>query len=154
MVLDYEPDSGSFIWKSMTSLRCVIGAEAGSLDKDGYRRVRLFNKRYQAHRLIWLWMTGSWPVGVIDHIDGNPSNNSWSNLRDVSTQCNQLNQKPSNRRTISGLIGANYDKYANKYLSRIHINGVTYHLGSFDTAEEAHRAYIEAKPKHHGVSSR
>ncbi|WP_428999737.1 HNH endonuclease signature motif containing protein [Stenotrophomonas maltophilia] len=47
---------------------------------------------YRQHRLAWLYMTGQWPSGEIDHINHDRSDNRWHNLRDVSHQANQQNR--------------------------------------------------------------
>ncbi|ATS93945.1 HNH endonuclease [Pectobacterium phage DU_PP_IV] len=45
-----------------------------------------------AHRVVFFLYNGCWPVGVIDHIDGNTLNNDPLNLRDVSFSENGINQ--------------------------------------------------------------
>jgi len=49
--------------------------------------------RHLAHRLAWLYMAGAWPSGVIDHMNGDPSDNRWSNLRDVTQAENNANRR-------------------------------------------------------------
>ena len=39
---------------------------------------------------------------------------------------------------------------ADKWYAQIRANGQTIHLGSFDTPEAAHKAYVVAAIKHHG----
>lgn len=49
---------------------------------------------YKYHRIVWLWVTGKWPRGNIDHIDKDAMNNRWSNLRDVTHKENMSNKDP------------------------------------------------------------
>jgi len=69
------------------------GDMAGAQDSGGYWQVRVDGVLYRAHRLIWKMVNGSDPVNVIDHIDGNISNNASSNLQDI-TQTQNLRKKP------------------------------------------------------------
>lgn len=63
----------------------------GSL-RNGYIRININNKYYSAHVLVWEAFNGPKPEGmVIDHIDGNRSNNCLSNLRLVSQNDNMKN---------------------------------------------------------------
>lgn len=60
--------------------------------RNGYIRIDIGGKRYSAHRLIWEAFNGEFSEdGVIDHIDGNRSNNALSNLRLVSQSDNMYN---------------------------------------------------------------
>ena len=61
--------------------------------QNGYRKLKFRGKQYLVHRIAWLLQHGSWPVGDIDHIDGNPSNNKLENLRDVPHSVNLQNRK-------------------------------------------------------------
>ena len=69
-----------------------VGKQAGTLRKDGYYSVRVNGSLYLAHRLIFLMHHGYLPE-MIDHIDGNPSNNLITNLREATNQQNQFNSK-------------------------------------------------------------
>lgn len=72
-------------------------------NEHGYYRLK-FNGRYtKVHRVVWLWMTKSWP-GEIDHIDGNRTNNRWSNLREVSRKDNGRNLRPR-KDSLTGVPG-------------------------------------------------
>jgi len=68
---------------------------------------------------------------LVDHIDGNKHNNHVSNLRWANRSENAANQR----------LSKGYYKSKNKYMARIHMNGKSYHIGTYDTAEEAQQAY-------------
>jgi len=68
----------------------------GRLNKDrGYLQIAVFFKRKQIFILmqyaVWAVCKCRWPVGTIDHIDGNPTNNRIENLRECSLGENRLN---------------------------------------------------------------
>jgi hypothetical protein len=125
----------------------MAGAVAGTVNSNGYRTVSLRSRIHFAHRLIWLYMTGEWPNGWVDHIDGDKLNNKWANLRDVTPQVNKQNLRKPHKDSSTGLLGAY--RHRDRFRSYIGLNGVQHWIGSFDTAEEAHQAYVEAKRKLH-----
>lgn len=145
----YDEHSGEFFW-SDTQTPAFRGKRAGSFDKDGYILLTLKYKKFRAHRVAWMFKYGEWPVGVIDHIDGNPANNRISNLRDVSASVNSQNQVSAGRVTSTGLLGA--FKCRDKFSASIKVHGKRTYLGVFDTAELAHAAYMNAKAKVHAGS--
>lgn len=70
-----------------------------------YWRVKFNNKGVFVHRLIWVLFNGDIPENmVIDHIDGDSTNNSIENLRCVSKKINSTNKRLSKVNT-SGSIG-------------------------------------------------
>lgn len=82
----------------------------------------------------------------VDHSDHNGLNNQRSNLRLCSTSqnCgNSRSQKPFGK-------GAYWYKPSQRWRAMIMMNKKTYHLGYFDTAEEAHMAYLDAAKKYFG----
>ena len=74
----------------------------------------------------------------MDHIDGNPRNNKRDNLRIVTAKENIRNKKDHPTK------GVHYRKDRNKFAAAIKVNGIKQHLGYFDTAEDAHTAYLSA----------
>lgn len=94
----------------------------------------IFNKRYFTHRIIWLWMTGSWPVGEIDHRNRDGGDNRWINLRDITHAENMRNQSIHVDNT-SGFTGVY--KIDGIYKAAITANGRQVHLGRFATFAEA-----------------
>jgi hypothetical protein len=113
----------------------------------------VLGKRYYAHRLAWLYEYGEFPEKIIDHIDGNRTNNSIHNLRDVSQALNSQNQKEARIDNGTGYLGVTFDKRPRtaKYRARIGITGCAKRicLGYFETPELAHLAYLDAKRKLH-----
>ena len=148
--LDYNPETGGFCWKVAVGKRVRVGSIAGNIGKsDGRLRIRFQGKNYQAHRLAWLLTHGKWPDGMIDHLDGNPLNNRISNLRDVSSSVNSQNQRKAQANNVTGFLGVYFHKRANKFLAQISLSGKNIYLGLFQTAEEAHAAYLAAKRELH-----
>lgn len=142
-LITYDPETGFIKWRKSGHGKSIKPANIsdGSFNMDGYLRLTIKGKNYFNHRLAWLYMTGTFPENQIDHKNGNPIDNRWINLREVTNQQNQFNQ---NRK------GYYFHKPTGKYLSRIMVNGKDVHLGLFDTAKQAHSAYLKAKLKYHG----
>jgi hypothetical protein len=150
-VLDYSPESGLLVWKTLMARNNNIGRPAGGPDKHGYICLNLDKKRYYAHRLAWFHFYGEWPKACIDHINGNPADNRITNLRDVPQLLNMQNRRAAATKRKHKLplgVIANASPI-NPFTARIRINGQPTHLGNFPTPEAAHRAYVEAKRLHH-----
>lgn len=141
-LFSYSPETGLLTWKVSLSNRTKAGDTVRGKSPDGYYRVGIHGKVYLAHRIIWVLIHGSAPQYDIDHIDGDPSNNRLDNLRDVSRSANITNQHKRRPKTNSPLKGAYWDKNAKRYMSQITVNGQRKYLGYFDTAEQAHEAYM------------
>lgn len=146
--LDYNPENGLFKWLKRTSNRVKVGDEAGVITKLGYRSVSLLGEKIYCHRLAWIFCYGEVPE-CIDHINGNKLDNRISNLRNTTKADNNKNQHFSRRglhlgvseyKTVSGV----------KFRATITENGKYKHIGSFDSAEDAARAYMEYR-KERGV---
>lgn len=148
-LLNYDKDTGIFTWNVRPrGNRVHKDNTAGCISNQrNMVLIGIEGKIYLAHRLAWLWVHGEWPKNHIDHIDGNPNNNSIANLRDVSRSVNQQNRKGPAKHNKSGLMGA-YKRYGH-WKADIRVNGKTIYLGAFETKEEAHEAFIQAKRKLH-----
>ena len=134
-LLKYYPETGELMWIK-SRVRGKVITKAGCVSGDGYRRIEILGKNYLAHRLAFLFMTGSFPDNDMDHIDGNKDNNIWSNLRAVSTLENCRNQKLLKNNT-SGYPGIHWSKETNKWRVRIG-NGIgRLNIGLFDNLLDA-----------------
>lgn len=108
---------------------------------DGYKQISLCSnghkKVYKVHRLVAKeFLQESQQRRLIDHIDGNKANNAVENLRYATHNENNFNTglKISNK---SGVKGVSWDKHRNKWCARIQLNKRGYHLGYFDSLEDA-----------------
>lgn len=146
--LSYDHVTGRITWRVTLSNRAVAGKVAGA-QRKGYCRLRVDGRDYFAHRVAWLLMTGAWPIGQIDHQDGNIRNNAWENLRDVSPRMNSQNQRRAHSRNPTGLLGASFHSVRKCYVAQITVLGTRVWLGSYTTAIAAHAAYVSAKRKLH-----
>lgn len=131
--VEYRPSDGRL-------LRRPGGETAEIVRHDGYMMVNIGGGRFLAHRVVWLLAHGVWPSGVIDHINGNPSDNRIANLRDVTQQENCQNQL--------GVRGSCLLPNG-KWKASIRSAGVTHNLGRFKSEPQARDAYLEAKTRLH-----
>jgi hypothetical protein len=149
-LLEYSAETGVFIWRVRPSKAVLSGTPAGCKEKRiGYITIGIRGRIYKAHRLAWLHTYGSWPKGLIDHINGNKSDNRIANLRDVFADGNAQNIRKPNRRNKSGFMGVIF--FQNKWRASITVTGKTKWLGDYATPEEAHQVYLVAKRKYHGA---
>jgi hypothetical protein len=121
-----------------SNLRYVI---ANTPMKDGKRSL------IHLHRLI-MGITDS--KVKIDHKDGNGLNNTRDNLRLSTNSQNAYNAKDHKNNT-SGFRGVTWDKRQERFEAKININGKKSHLGYFDTAERASKAYEREAKIAHGI---
>jgi hypothetical protein len=143
--LDYDPLTGIFRRKKTPRNHIAAGSVAGTPGRHGYIGVRVKGPKYMAHRLAWLWVHGEWPLLLIDHIDGNKSNNRIENLRLVTNGQNAFN-RGSRKGTLTlpapSRISGGVSR--ERFRARIVIDGKNIHLGSFDTEAEAKACFLTA----------
>jgi len=125
-----------------------IGNKVGSLHLEGYAVVRIFNKEYKVHRLIWVYHNGPIPKGKeIDHINHIRDDNRIENLRLVTQKDNARNCSLSKNNT-SGVQGVMWHKATQKWLAQIRNNKKQIHLGVFENKEEAIKSRKDAEKKY------
>ncbi len=144
-LLHYDPLSGLFTFLARPRIR--HGKVSGSLRKDGYITICVDKTAYLAHRLAWFYMTGAWPKKLVDHIDGLRANNIFMNLREANHILNAQNLKGATKASSTGKLGVNIN--GRRFQAKIKANGQRINLGTFDTPELAHDAYLIAKRKLH-----
>lgn len=165
LMIRYEPDTGFLFWKERPLSLCKTegfcdffnrrwaGKRAfTATDSKGYFYGTILQRIYRAHRVAWLLMTGEWPVGDIDHIDGDPKNNKFSNLRDVTSSENHRNARLS-KRNKSGATGVCWHKKTGKWQASVTVDYQHKTLGFFENKEEAIAARLAANTEL-GFSSR
>jgi hypothetical protein len=147
-ILDYNQDTGIFTWKVNKSQRTKVGNVAGWLH-DGYKKIEINNKKYNAHRLAWLYVYGEMPKNLIDHIDNDRSNNKISNLRQSTHQTNSENYKTP-KTNKSGVKNVCWYKNSNKWVVSMSVKKTKKTIGYFDDIELAELVAIEARNKYRG----
>ena len=142
-LLHYDPVTGIFT-RAAPSNGVKIGDIAGSRNKDGYIHMRVDGSRFRAHRLAFLYMEGYFPEHQVDHIDRNPSNNVWNNLRHVGKSCNMLNRDvlSSNKTGVSEVSWHNRDLVFNV---KVIYEGLQRHLGAYHDFVDAVAARLAAE---------
>lgn len=146
-LLHYDPVAGIFTRLVSLANSSRVGAPTGQRHRMGYKCISVDGALHLSHRLAWLYMTGEWPKNNIDHKNGRRDDNRWANLRDVPQRVNLENQNKPNTKNTSGYLGV--EVHRNKFHARITANGNRHYLGTFETPEAAHDAYVKAKRKLH-----
>ena len=148
-LLDYDPDTGKFYWVVAKSRSIKVGDMAGTRHKQGYNQIRINGRLYLAHRLAWLYMTGNMPDSLIDHEDGDVSNNAWSNLRASSSLENNYNSKMQKSNT-SGVKGVSWCNTHKRWVAKIGVGGKSILIGYFKDIGQAEVETRKAREKLHG----
>lgn len=148
-LLTYDPTSGLFHWRVRTADIFQNGGHnavhicsrwntryAGrqaftSVSKRGYNQTACLGRVILAHRVAWVLMTGDHP-GIIDHINGNRTDNRWENLRSVDQQLNMRNARFKTRAS-SGCMGVSWDTRSKSW----RVRAGTQELGRFTSLEAA-----------------
>jgi hypothetical protein len=139
-LLDYDPETGTFIWKVNRGGRFRAGKEAGWPNELGYRIITIGRKTYRGSHLAWLAVHGRLPAEEMDHINGEPTDDRISNLRPATSSQNKWNTRIQKNHS-GALKGAYFHKPTGKWRAQIMKYRKLHYLGLFDTPEEAHAAY-------------
>jgi hypothetical protein len=144
-LLHYDPETGVFTWiaKSSKHSHIAVGDIAGSIEVKGYRVIHVDGKIQKAHRLAWLYVTGRWPKGDIDHINHDGTYNAWKNLREVTHAVNGRNKSKHSNNT-SGHTGVTWRERSKRWEARVTVDGKRKHVGTFTSLEAAASAYRAA----------
>ncbi len=149
--LRYDPDNGEFVWKD-NSENSKPGILAGYINNNGYNIIALWGRRYMAHRLAWLYMTGDWPKDEIDHMNGCRADNRWTNLRAATSSENKWNRVVK-KSAIAGLKGVSRH-HSGKWVAEAKGGGRRIRKHGFATPQLAHEAYKQMIAELHGEFAR
>lgn len=145
-ILRYNPKTGTFTWLvDRANGKIKAGDLAGNWDGDRCRIV-IGGKKYSASRLAYFYMNGYWPMGEMDHINRVSVDDRWENLREV-TSTNRIMPR-RNSKNVGLPIGV--VRRGKRFEAAMKHNKKCNYLGTFDTAEEAGVAYLEAVHMIHG----
>lgn len=166
-LLRYEPDTGKLFWKVRTpdlfmdkpnSAEWLCSAwnkkyanKETFLKKTrtGYRASAISKRQFLAHRVAWAIFYNEWPSQNIDHINNNPEDNRIENLRQATQQENCWNKRVRSD-SGCGYKGVGWNKKTKTWFARIQVGAHRKYLGSFESAEEAHKAYCQAAKEIYG----
>lgn len=151
----YDPQDGRLYWKKREENEIWVaswnlrnaGRAVGSLSNHGYLSTRVDNRKYQVHRLVWLFIHGQHPSDFIDHINGVRTDNRIQNLRIAPMLVNGKNQamRSTNK---SGVMGVSWVRGREKWFSQIMVAGKTISLGYYDNIADAAAAREAANAKY------
>lgn len=141
-LFEYKED-GTLIHKRAHG-NVKVGTEAGGVNKQGYREMRVFNKLCKAHRIIFLYHHGYLPK-MLDHINGVRTDNRIENLRECTRSQNNANSKGT---AASGYKGVY--KIGRKWRARLTVAGKAVYLGNYSDIETAAQVAAAAREHYFG----
>ncbi len=136
-LFSYDAETG-IVCRRTQHQRYPAGTIVGSKNGNGYFQIGILGRRYPLQRIIYLHVTGYWPRNLIDHINGNRTDNRWCNLRDATHSQNGANSRVLANNT-SGFKGVFFHR--GKWVAAIKQKDRRVHIGCFDTREGAAAAY-------------
>lgn len=139
-LLECDADTGRLVWKPRATKMFKserarnawnsknAGKEAFTAKmKNGYRTGRIHDRQYYAHRVAFAILTGRWPEGDIDHVNGDRADNRACNLRQATRSQNNMNR----------VVDGTRQHENGRWSARIKVDGVERYLGRFDTRQDA-----------------
>lgn len=155
LVIDSKSPSGL---RYSDDARRYAGRRVGAITGEGYWQCGYRKRQYKVHRIIMMIHLGRELSSdeVVDHINGNPSDNRLENLRVCSNAENVSNMRITSRNT-TGVKGVSYKPSINSkkpYCVHIRANGRAVHGGYYSTLEEAEKVANNLREELHGQYAR
>ena len=144
--LDYNKKTGHFKWVKAKSGR-MMEYHAGTITTANSLVICLNGVTFMASRLAFLYVTGSFPEGVVRHKNGNNSDNRWKNLEEIEIK-DVLKSRCVGSNNSSGYTGVYHLKDSDKIRASITVEGKRVELGMFDCLKSAVKARKLAEKKY------
>jgi len=128
---EYNPNTGELYKIKKTSRRCKVGEPVGSISSQGYLVTTFFGQRLSVHRVCYKLFHGVEPC-IIDHINGDKTDNRVNNLRSVGYAENNRNRL--NAKGVTRIKSGSYR-------ATIWVNGKNQDIGYFEDEDSAVEAY-------------
>lgn len=149
-IIKYDPQTGKFVWLNKSLARTDYQLFVNGIKENPYLLIRINKRNFLCHRLAWLYITGKWPSDMLDHINGDKSDNRFCNLREATRSQNCGNHHRLRPTNTSGFRGVSPRKENGKWRATIRLEGKIKSLGTFDSPEVAKAAYDKAFKEKHG----
>lgn len=150
----YDPNTGELWWIGGARFNRRIGQRAGYVAggrSGGYWKVKLDGHLLKASRIAWAMYYGEQPPPMVDHINGDRSDDRIANLRAADFRQNAANAKliSTNKSGHRGVrvVGKKWRAEITRHKRRLY-------LGEFPTKGEAIAAYRRAARKEFGEYAR
>lgn len=148
----FEYKDGFLYWKITRCSLALKGSKAGCLNGRNYYVVGIDRKKYLVHRIIWA-MHGNEPVEVLDHVNGDTTDNRIQNLRAATFTSNMCNMKRS-KRNFSGIKGVSWSRATGKWAGSVWYQRKLYKTPDFESKEECAKAVKKLRCELHGDFAR
>lgn len=136
-VISYDPVSGVF-FKLGAAGDGAQQRPTGHKNVRGYMCVYVAGRSYAAHRLAFFYMQKEWPPHDVDHINGDRTDNRFSNLRQVTRKQNKENMTVT--WAASCVRGVTWCKKRKAWKAQVKHNQRHYNIGYFSELEAAAEA--------------
>jgi hypothetical protein len=134
-IFNYDPATGIFTWK-IRAANCVhVGDVVGIKHHSGYIDLVIKQRKFRAHRIAFIWMTGRTPL-FVDHINHDKADNRWINLREVTHSENHKNGTVR-ANCKSGIPGVYWVPKSRRWRVTVTINQVQTYLGEYRDFDDA-----------------
>lgn len=143
----FKYKDGVLYWKVSRSPRIKVGDVAGWRGVNGYWNLSIDGSCFSRHRVIYAMHNGICPTDkLIDHINRTPGDDRIENLRLVTPEDNNKNQRtPCDNKT--GVKGVFWEATVQSWRAYINTGGKRKYLGRYRDKQSAVHARKEAEAR-------